>query len=79
MPDSFTDIAKVTRLNIPSHNVPARLNIARKANAGLRGSLGVADGTLGSAPLGGGPASTSDPPRKRGRPRKMAKVQAQKK
>ena len=35
MPDSFTDTAKVTRSDIPSQNVPARLNVQMKANAAL--------------------------------------------
>ena len=46
MPDSFTDTAKVTRSDIPSQNIPARLNVQRKANAALRGMLGGTSATL---------------------------------
>ena len=32
MPDSFTDIAKVTRSHIPAANVPARLEVPRNGH-----------------------------------------------
>ncbi|KAL6191811.1 hypothetical protein ACLB2K_038200 [Fragaria x ananassa] len=67
MPDSFTDIAKVTRSTIHATNVPARLEVPKtgQVNAipGL-GTTGVPDA------LGGGVATASAPTRKRGRPKK---------
>ena len=67
MPDSFTNIAKVTRSNIHAANVPARLEVP------TRGTLPAAPG-LGSGILdvpdahGGSVAAASAPTRKSGRP-----------
>ena len=63
MPDSFSEIAKVTRSDIPAANVPARLEVPRKGTA--IPELGTATGA-GTAHSGGMEAVA--PQRKRGRP-----------
>ncbi|KAL6195886.1 hypothetical protein ACLB2K_031503 [Fragaria x ananassa] len=70
MPDSFTDITKVTRSIISAANVPARLEVSKIGQVNATPGLG----TTGVAGIpnshGRGVATASAPTRKRGRPKK---------
>ncbi|XP_004309292.1 PREDICTED: uncharacterized protein LOC101304635, partial [Fragaria vesca subsp. vesca] len=63
MPDSFSEIAKVTRSDIPAANVPARLEVPRKGTA----IPGLGTAAVDGAAHGGGMEAVA-PQRKRGRP-----------
>ncbi|KAL6219425.1 hypothetical protein ACLB2K_007184 [Fragaria x ananassa] len=70
MPDSFTNIAKVTRSTIHAANVPTRLEVPKTGQVNATPGLG----TTGVAGVpnahGGRVAMASTPTRKRGRPKK---------
>ena len=70
MPDSFTNIAKVTRSTISAANIPARLEVPKTGQVNATPRLG----TTGVAGVpnahGGGVATASAPTQKRGRPKK---------